>query len=106
MSEEEVKKPRRKAKPKYEVICDRQDHLDEIGFDLKWLDGLAEQYKFNQFQYLHKFRAFRCYKDGHHVDWIDVNDVALLNGKRRLEEIKLRHQPVSPKRAVIKFPWR
>ena len=103
---EETKKRARKAKPKYEVVCDRKDHLEEIGFDLEWLGKLSEQYNLNKFEYLHKFRAFRCYKAGQHVDWIDVNDVALLNGKRRLEEIKLRHQPVSPKRAVIKFPWR
>jgi len=106
MSEEEVKKPRRKAKPKYEVVCDEPDHLKSIGFDMAWLGNLAEQYQFDQFQYLHKFRAFRCYKAGQHVDWIDVNDIALLNGKRRLEEIRLRHQPLSPKRAVIQYPWR
>jgi hypothetical protein len=32
--------------------------------------------------------------------------LSLLNGKRRLEDIRLRHQPISPKRAVINYPWR
>lgn len=103
---EETKKRARKAKPKYEVVCDETDHLKAIGFDLDWLNTLATQYDFDKFEYLHKFRAFRCYKAGRHVDWIDVNDVALLNGKRRLEEIRLRHQPLSPKRAIIQYPWR
>jgi hypothetical protein len=103
---EETKKRARKAKPKYEVVCDRKDHLKDVGFDFDWLNSLASEYDFNKFEYLHKFRAFRCYKAGQHVDWININDVALLNGKRRLEEIKLKHQPVSPKRAVINYPWR
>ena len=62
MSKEEVKKPRRKAKPKYEVVCDEPDHLKSIGFDMAWLGNLADQYAFDKFEYLHKFRAFRCYK--------------------------------------------
>ena len=106
MSEEEVKKPKRKVKPKYEVVCEETDHLKAIGFDMAWLGNRAYQYQFDQFQYLHKFRAFRCYKAGQHVDWIDVNDIALLKGKRRLEDIRLRHQPLSPKRAIIQYPWR
>jgi hypothetical protein len=32
--------------------------------------------------------------------------LALLNGKRRIAEILLKHQQVSPKRAVIQYPWR
>ena len=103
---EETKKRALKAKHKYDVICTETTHLNSIGFDMDWLGGLADQYQFDKFEYLHKFRAFRCYKAGQHVDWIDVNDLALLNGKRRLEEIKLRHQPISPKRAVINYPWR
>ncbi len=103
---EEPKKRTRKAKPKYELVCAETDHLDFIKFDVDWLGNLADEYQFEKFEYLHKFRSFRCYKDGHHVDWIDVNDIALLNGKRRLEDIKLKHQPLSPKRAIIKYPWR
>ena len=103
---EETKKRGRKPKPKYELVCEEQDYLKEIGCDLKWLDGLHEEYGFDRFEYLHKFRAFRCYKDLIHVDWVDVNDLALMNGKRRLEVIMLKHQPVSPKRAVINYPWR
>ena len=103
---EETKKRARKAKPKYEVVCSEPDHLKSVGFDMDWLGGLADQYQLDKFEYLHKFRAFRCYKGGQHVDWIDINDLSLLNGKRRLEDIRLRHQPISPKRAVINYPWR
>lgn len=103
---EETKKRGRKPKPKYELVCEEQGYLKKIGCDLKWLDGLHEEYGFDRFEYLHKFRAFRCYKESIHVDWVDVNDLALMNGKRRLEVIMLKHQPVSPKRAVINYPWR
>ena len=103
---EETKKRARKPKPKYEVVSSEPEHLKSVGFDMDWLGGLADQYQFDKFEYLHKFRAFRCYKAGQHVDWIDINDLSLLNGKRRLEDIRLRHQPISPKRAVINYPWR
>tara|TARA_R110000822_G_scaffold19230_2_gene62886 strand:+ start:228 stop:542 length:315 start_codon:yes stop_codon:yes gene_type:complete len=104
MSEEKPKG--RAVKPKYEVVCDNKDYLTALNFDFKWLESLSKEYDFSQFQYIHKFRAFRCYKNNQHVDWIDINDLALLNGKRRLDEIRLKHQTVSPKRAVIEYPWR
>jgi len=103
---EEPKKRTRKPKPKYELVCEHQDYLKGIGLDFAWLDNLNKQYEFDKFEYLHKFRAFRCYKEGRHVDWIDVNELALLNGKRKLEVIMLRHQPVNLKKAVINLPWR
>jgi hypothetical protein len=96
----------RKTQPKYEVVCDHKDWLTSSKFKFEWLDKLHEQYGFDKFQYLHKFRAFRCYKNEQHLDWIDVNDLALLNGERRIMEILLKHQQVSPKRAVIQYPWR
>ena len=102
---ETKRKPRAKA-PSYEVVCDERGFLEAKGFDFSWLDMLHADYGFDTFQYIHKFRAFRCYKEGKHLDWIDINDLALLNGKRRIAEILLKHQQVSPKRAVIQYPWR
>jgi len=102
---ETKRKPRAKA-PSYEVVCDERGFLETKGFDFSWLDMLHADYGFDTFQYIHKFRAFRCYKEGKHLDWIDINDLALLNGKRRIAEILLKHQQVSPKRAVIQYPWR
>ena len=96
----------RKTAVKYAVICDERGFLETKGFDFSWLDMLNADYGFDKFQYIHKFRAFRCYKEGKHLDWIDINDLALLNGKRRIAEILLKHQQVSPKRAVIQYPWR
>lgn len=108
MEVEEVKK---KGRPKkedlpVEVVCDEREYLQEKGFKFEWLDLLASQYGFDKFEYLHKFKAFRCYRQDKHLDWIDVNDLSLLNGGRRLDEIRLKHQAVSPKRAVIQYAWR
>jgi hypothetical protein len=96
----------RKPAAKYEVVCDEREFLETKGFKFEWLDLLHERYQFDKFQYIHKFRAFRCYKGDKHLDWIDINDLALLNGSRRIAEILLKHQQVSPKRAVIQYPWR
>ena len=101
LSQEEVD-----ALSEVEIFCDEKAYLTEKKFKFEWLDSLAAQYGFDRFEYLHKFRAFRCYRDGKHVDWIDINDLSLINGGRRLEEIRLKHQAVSPKRAVIQYPWR
>jgi len=103
---EEVKPKKRVVKSKINVICDEHEYLKSIKFDMEWLQKLGTQYGFDEFQYLHKFRAFRCFKSNQHLDWIDVNDAALLNGARRLDKILLKHQPLSPKRAVINYPWR
>lgn len=89
-----------------EVVCDEKAYLTEKKFKFEWLDSLAEQYGFDKFEYLHKFRAFRCYREDRHLDWVDINDLSLINGGRRLEEIRLKHQAVSPRRAVIQYPWR
>lgn len=104
----EVKKKGRPKKeaPSVEVVCDEREYLQDKGFKFEWLDLLAAQYGFDKFEYLHKFRAFRCYRENKHLDWIDVNDLSLLNGGRRLDEIRLKHQAVSPKRAVIQYAWR
>ena len=101
LSQEEVD-----ALTEVEVVCDEKAYLTEKKFKFEWLDSLAEQYGFDKFEYLHKFRAFRCYKEDRHLDWVDINDLSLINGGRRLEEIRLKHQAVSPRRAVIQYPWR
>ena len=108
MEVEEVKKKGRPKKetPFVEVICDERQYLLSRDFKFEWLDLLAAQYGFDKFEYLHKFKAFRCYREGKHLDWIDINDLSLLNGGRRLDEIRLKHQTVSPKRAVIQYAWR
>ena len=101
LSQEEVD-----ALTEVEVVCDEKAYLTEKKFKFEWLNSLAEQYGFDKFEYLHKFRAFRCYREDRHLDWVDINDLSLINGGRRLEEIRLKHQAVSPRRAVIQYPWR
>lgn len=101
LSQEEVD-----ALTEVEVVCDEKAYLTQKKFQFEWLDSLAEQYGFDKFEYLHKFRAFRCYREDRHLDWVDINDLSLINGGRRLEEIRLKHQAVSPRRAVIQYPWR
>jgi len=109
---EEVKPKRgrppkaKEAEPKYKVFGVNAKHFEEIGFDLKWLDKIADQYDIEVFQYVHKFRAFRVFVDGAHRDWVDVNDCALLNGHRKVEIIRTKYQPLNPKRQMIKYPWR
>ena len=94
--------------PKLEVMiteCDMK-FFDTIGLKVEWLASLANQYAFTRFEYMHKFKAFRCYRGGKQVDWIDVNDLSLLNGGAHLFEIMQKHQPVEPRRAVINLKWR
>jgi|TARA_R110002124_G_scaffold286087_1_gene465882 hypothetical protein len=102
---------KKKGRPKkeassVEVICGEREYLSSKGFKFEWLDLLATQYGFNKLEYLHKFKAFRCYRKEKHVDWIDINNVSLLNGGRSIDQILLKHQAVSPKQAVIQYAWR
>lgn len=76
-------------------------YLEKIGFKEHWLARYIEDYNIEMFEYIHKFRAFRCYIDKEHVDWIDVNRVALDNGAREVCDILLAHQPLPQSRKVI-----
>ena len=101
----EVKKRAVKVTPKVLMGDESKKYLDKIGFKMEWLDDLAKQYKFDSYDYVGKFCAFRCNKDGKSVEWIDVNSLALLNGQRKLCEIKLKHQPLGKLRKIIDLPW-
>jgi hypothetical protein len=81
-------------------------YLDSIGFELDWFQPVAVQYSIDKFEYLHKFRAFRAYRQGIHVDWITINDFGLLNGKRNMVVIMLKHQEPHTSRRVFDFNWR
>ena len=100
----EVKKRAVKVTPKVLMGDESKKYLDKIGFKMEWLDDLAKQYKFDSYDYVGKFCAFRCNKDGKSVEWIDVNSLALLNGQRKLCEIKLKHQPLGKTRKIIDLP--
>jgi len=110
MTEEKPKRKRTASRTKKEknviVVRDDDGFLDKIGAKQEWLGNLALQYNFDRFEYVHKFRAFRCYRGAQHVEWVDVNELSLLNGGRRLVEIRLKHQPVSKSREIIERPWR
>jgi len=101
----EVKKRVAKATPKILIGDDSKKYLEKIGFKMEWLHDLAKEYKFDGFDYVSKFCAFRCNRDGKSVEWIDVNTLALLNGQRKLCEIKLKHQPLGKSRKIIDLPW-
>jgi len=103
-----LEKPTEGEPPKLDVQLGDfgKRYLDSIKFDVDWLLSIANQYHIEKFEYMHKFRAFRAYRKGVHVDWITVNDIALLNGKRELCEIMLKHTPVGKQRAVFNFHWR
>jgi len=102
---ETIKKRAVKATPKILVPDGAKKFLKESGFKMSWLEDLAKEYQFDSFDYVQKFCAFRCNKDGKHVEWIDINTLALLNGKRKFFEIKMKHQPLSKKRKIINLPW-
>lgn len=81
-------------------------YLDSINFDMEWFAPIATQYRIDKFEYMHKFRAFRAYREGMHVDWITVNDFGLCNGKRNMCQILLKHSEPAPSRRVFDFHWR
>lgn len=83
-----------------------ETYLKQIKFDLKWLDSLAKEYGFTRYEYLHKFRAFRCIKDDKHIEWFDINEFSLYNGGRKLDKIMTKYQPLNPKRQLIERYWR
>lgn len=99
-------------KPKIEVLITKEDQkfFESIGFKTEWLASLANQYGFERLEYAVKFKAFRCFKNGPQVDWIDINELSMLNGGRQLFKIIMKHQPVSKKkgtdRGCITLPWR
>jgi hypothetical protein len=92
-----------KRQTKIPLKCNNSDlkYFDRIGFKEHWLAKYIEEDGIEEFQYIHKFRAFRCYINGMHVDWIDINRVSLDHGQRELCEILLPHQPVASHRKVI-----
>ena len=107
-----VKKAPVKEKPVKEIKvipvqieAESKKHLDAIGFNFEWLQTLGELYKFDSFIYIKKFCAFRCTQQEQHVEWIDVNTLALLNGKQALCVILNKHQPLSKARKIIQLPW-
>jgi len=101
-----------------EVLCDKQPSveislsesdkkfLDNISLETEWLMSLANQYNFNRFHYVHKFRAFRCYRDNKHLDWVSINDLSLDNVKKELIQIIMKHQPLQKNKQIINYPWR
>jgi len=101
-------KVERKPKKGVQIVITEADKkfFDQIGFDIKWLYPIANQYDFDRFQYMKKFKAFRCYRGNSHIDWISVNDLGLLNVKKDLTEILLKHQPLNKKKQIIKLAWR
>lgn len=98
--------PKKKTK-KFDVTyigenCETK--LKNYGFSEKWLEALSIQYGFEKYEYLEKFKAFRCYKGGKHEDWIDINNLSVLNGEKPKAQIKQRHSKVQ--NPVIQYPWR
>lgn len=92
-----------KRKTQIPLDCNKSDlnYFDAIGFKEHWLAKYIEDHQIERFQYIHKFRAFRCYLNGQHVDWIDINQVSIDNGSRELCEILMPHQPLPSHRRVI-----
>lgn len=94
--------------PALEIMLteDDKEFLAKLNFEYEWLASLANQYNFDKFQYMHKFRAFRCFRDGRQLDWIDINDFGLLHRKKELCRIFQKFQPLQKDKQVIKLAWR
>lgn len=80
--------------------------LKSLGFKNEWLNSIANQYDFDRFQYMHKFRAFRCYKGNNHLDWISINDLSTLNIHKEITHTLLTFQPLQKDKQIIKLAWR
>ena len=78
--------------------------LDSIGFKPDWLASLANQFNFTSFKYIHKFRAFRCYRERSHLDWIDVNELGMYQNRKELTKIMQHYQPLTKRNKII--TWR
>ncbi len=104
----DVKKEEIKPVTKLAIDMSAKDlrFLNTIGFKSEWLASIANQYNFDRFQYMYKFKAFRCYQGNNQVDWISVNDLGMINERRNLTIILQKHQPLDKKKQVIKLPWR
>jgi len=72
----------------------------------EYLDKLKVQYGFDKVEYVEKFEAYRCYKDGFHVDWVSIDELYMLNGKQPIINCPLKYQPLPANRRVIIMPWR
>lgn len=83
-----------------------KEFLAKLEFKYEWLASLANQYNFDRFHYVHKFRAFRCYRGNKLVDWMDLNDFGLLHRKKELTKIMQKFQPLQKNKQVIKLAWR
>jgi hypothetical protein len=80
--------------------------LEPGGFSREWLMSLANRYNFNKIEYIDKFKGFRCYQNGKMVDTITVNDLASLNGNKRLTKEGQPFRYLDKKKQVIKMNWR
>ncbi len=96
------------AKKSIEVVVTKEDKafLESVEFDGEWLASIANQYDFNRFVYVHKFKAFRCYQNNNQLDWVSINDLSLINLKKEITHTLLKHQPLQKDKQVIKLPWR
>ncbi len=104
------KKKKQAIPKKGEAIVNISDSgktfLSSIGFDFQWIPPLINQFGLDRMNYIDKFMAFKCYKDGEHIDWIDVNKLSIRNGGRNLCQILNKHQPTSirkefPNRGIV-----
>ena len=94
---------------KVEITITKEDSefFTSIGLDVEWLASIANQYNFDRFVYASKFKAFRCYRGNNQLDWVSVNDLSLVNIKKEITTITVKHQLHSDKtKAIISFPWR
>ena len=83
---EEIEKPKKKAaKKKLEIInkerldsCVGSKEISEKVVDS--ISKLCKDYDFDKVEFVRNFRAFRLYRKGAHLDWIDLNEINYMYG--------------------------
>lgn len=95
-------------KASFEVNITKADQVffDNIGLKAEWLASIANQYDFDRFAYVHKFKAFRCYRGNNQVEWVSINDLSLINIKKEITNTLMTFQPLQKDKQIIKLPWR
>lgn len=67
-------KKKKAARPLFQIIGERPHQIPDT-----WLARIANEYGFDRFEHIKKFGAFRCYKAGKLVEWIDYRELAREN---------------------------
>lgn len=76
-AEKKVTAKKKKSAPKRKLFIIVGEKPPQIKDE--WLARIANEYGFDKFEHVKKFGAFRCYKDGKHIEWVNYKELAREN---------------------------